>query len=239
MKFKVKLLDRRDVAEGTKAIFFEKPPAFSFKAGQYCDFTLVDPPETDAEGNVRTFSLAGAPFEDRIMIATRMRDSAFKRVLAAMPIGGEIQMEGPMGSMTLQNDASRPAVFLAGGIGITPFRSIIANAAHEKLPHEIWLFYSNRRPEDAAFLGELGDLEKQNPHFRLVGTMTGMENSKQKWNGETGYIDGEMLKRHLDDIAKPIYYVAGPPTMTMAMRVALNGIGVDDDYIKSEEFAGY
>ena len=217
------------------AFFFERPPGFGFKAGQYCDFTLIDPPETDAEGNVRTFSLASAPFEDRIMIATRMRDSAFKRVLGSMPIGSEVQMQGPMGSMTLQNDVSRPAVFLAGGIGITPFRSIIANAAHEKLPHEIWLFYSNRRPQDTAFLKELAGLQGENPKFHLVSTFTDV----QEKGAEEGYIDGPMIKKYLPDPAKPIYYLAGSLAMVTAMRETLYGLGVDDDYVKSEEFAGY
>jgi DNA-binding HxlR family transcriptional regulator len=113
----VKLLDRIEVAELTQAFRFEKPVAFTFKAGQYINLTLVDPPETDAEGTVRTFSMASAPEEDRLLVATRMRDSAFKRIAGRMPVGTGVRLEGPFGNLTLHADAVRPAVFLAGGSG--------------------------------------------------------------------------------------------------------------------------
>lgn len=226
-----------EVATDTMSFFFEKPPGFIFKAGQNADYTLIEPPETDPEGNTRSFSFTSAPFEPEIEIATRMRDTAFKRTLASMPAGTLLELTAPMGSMTLQNDASRPAVFLAGGIGITPFVSMSRQAAHDKLPHRIHLFYSNRRPQDAPFLRELTDLQNENPNFHLIPTMT--KAGEEVWDGETGYLDGAMLKRYLDNVSTPIYYLAGPPAMTAAMRTMLNGIGVDDDNIRSEEFSGY
>src|SRR2546427_661655 len=102
--------------------------------------------------------LASAPPDDDVVVTTRMRDAAFKRVLGSMPIGATVQAEGPFGSFTLHINAAKPAVFLAGGIGITPFRSMIRDAAARKLPHHLYLFYSNNRPEDAAFLDELAAL---------------------------------------------------------------------------------
>lgn len=105
------------------AFRFEPEKPVRFTPGQFGDFTLTDPPYTDAKGNTRTFSFAGAPESDGIMIATRMRDSAFKRSLATLPIGTPVQLMGPMGSFTLHKDSGRPAVFLTGGIGITPVRS--------------------------------------------------------------------------------------------------------------------
>src|SRR5258707_11226795 len=117
---RVRLVRREEVAEGTVAFFFEKPVAFHFIAGQFLRFSLIDPPETDQEGDSRTFSIASAPHENDLMIATRMRDTAFKRVLKSMPLGSEIEFKGPYGRMTLHEDASQPAVFLTGGIGITP-----------------------------------------------------------------------------------------------------------------------
>ena len=134
------LQNRREVAQGTMAFRFEKPPGWVFTAGQYLDLTLVDPPETDAEGNTRSFSVASAPGEDTLMVATRMRDTAFKRVLKTMSIGGSVTIEGPSGDLTLPVDSSRPVVLLAGGIGITPFRSMLVHAAREKLPHRLFLF---------------------------------------------------------------------------------------------------
>ncbi len=131
--FKAKLRSRQELAERTMAFRFEKPPGWSFEAGQFIDLTLIDPPESDAEGNTRSFTIASAPEEEGIMVATRMRDSAFKRMLERAPTGTEVRIEGPFGRLTLHKDASRPAVFLAGGIGITPFRSILVHAARAKL----------------------------------------------------------------------------------------------------------
>lgn len=235
----VKLTSRESVAEGTMAFRFEKPKDFQFTPGQYVDVTLLNPPETDAEGNIRSFSIASAPFEDHITLATRMRDTAFKRVLKSAHLGMEAMLEGPMGSFSLHKNASKAAVLLAGGIGITPFFSILRDALHEKLPRRLYLFYSNRRPEDAAFLSELRQLEKVNEHFRFVPTMTEMAKSHQVWKGQTGFIDQQMVTRFLPDLHGPIYYIAGPPAMVAAMRQILVGAGVDEDDVRSEEFAGY
>src|SRR5258708_19065964 len=138
-----KLVSRQEVAERTFAFHFEKPTNWTFTAGQALDLTLLDPPETDAEGNTRTFSIAASPHEETLMVATRMRETAFKRVLSALPPGSVVKIEGPSGDLTLHNNVKRTAVFLAGGIGITPFRSVVFRAAKEKLPHPIFLFYSN------------------------------------------------------------------------------------------------
>jgi len=237
--FPTTLLSRNSVAEGTMAFHFARPTGFSFKAGQAADLTLLNPPETDSEGNIRTFSIASPPFEEQLTFATRMRDTAFKRSLKVVPLGTEIQIATPSGSFTLHKNANKPAVFLAGGIGITPFLSVVRQADHDRLPHKLYLFYSNRRPEDAPFLEILQGLEKTNPNFRLVATMTEMARSSREWNGETGLINGEMLSRHVRTLQGPIYYVAGPPPMVAAMREMLVGAGVDEDDVRTEEFAGY
>lgn len=237
--YNVKLKNRVEIAYQTMAFYFEKPAGFDFKAGQTIDVTLVNPPETDDEGNIRTFSIASAPHEGQLMVATRMRDTAFKRVLNSVPLGTDVKIEGPFGSMTLHNKTDRPAVMLAGGIGITPFRSIILDVANKKLPHKIFLFYSNRRPEDAVFLDEMKKAENQNKDFKLITTMTEMEKSKESWRGETGHINKEMLAKYIDDPAKPIYYIAGPPQMAAAMKLMLNQADMNDDDIRMEEFAGY
>jgi ferredoxin-NADP reductase len=156
--FTAKLKSREEVAERTMAFRFERPDGWTFKAGQFIDMTLLDPSETDAEGNTRGFSIASAPHEETLMVATHMRDTAFKRVLKTLPLETAVKIEGPFGNLTLHNNAARPAVMLAGGIGVTPFRSILYRAAKERLPHRISLFYSNRRPEDAPFLEALRTL---------------------------------------------------------------------------------
>ncbi len=234
-----RLLSRVEVAEGTMAFHFEKPSQFDFKPGQSADLTLSNPPETDAEGNTRTFSIASPSFENQLIFATRMRDTAFKRSLKKIPLGTEVKIDAPMGSFTLHKNSFKPAVFLAGGIGITPFLSIVRQADHDRLPDKLHLFCSNRRPEDTPFLDTLQMLEKSNPNFQLVCTMTEMRQSKREWNGETGLINQEMLSRHLTNLQGPIYYVAGPPAMVAGMKKMLVGAGVDEDDIRAEDFAGY
>lgn len=237
--YEAKLLNRVEVAEDTMAFHFEKPPGFEFRPGQSSDLTLVSPPETDSEGTVRTFSIASAPFEDQLMFATRMRDTAFKRSLKKIPLGTSLKMEQAIGSFTLHNNSAKPAVLLAGGIGITPFFSIVKQADHERLLHRLYLFYSNRRPEDAPFLESLGKLEKSNPNFHLIATMTEVHRSNRKWEGETGRIDTAMLSRYVNDLQGPIFYIAGPPGMVKETRKMLLASSVNEDDIRADEFAGY
>lgn len=234
-----RLVSRHEVAEGTTAFRFEKPSHWVFEAGQFLDMSLPDPPETDAEGNTRAFSIASAPHEETLMVATRMRDTAFKRVLKTMPLGSAVKLDGPSGDLTLHHDVKRTAVLLAGGMGITPFRSIVFQAAEEKLPHRIFLFYSNRRPEDAPFLNELQALESENPNYRMIACMTEMAKSHRSWQGESSQIHQAMLARYLTDAVSPIYYIAGPPEMVKSLRTMITEAGVDDDSIRAEEFAGY
>ena len=237
--FETEFVRGENIAEGTMAFHLLKPSGFQFKAGQSMNVTLIDPPATDGKGNARTFSIVSAPSEDALTIATRMRDTAFKRVLRALPAGAKLRLRGPAGKFTLDDGDARPAVFLAGGIGITPFVSMLRQAAHDGLARKLYLLYSNRRPEDAAFLGELQQLQTRNPNYRFVGTMTGMENSREPWSGETGAIGKDMLARTIDDISAPVYYVAGPPAMVDAMQNMLVGCGVAAEKIRTDEFYGY
>jgi len=216
--FEVALVGRDTVADGTMAFHFTRPGGFTYEAGQHVTLKLINPAETDAAGNSRAFTLASAPHEAELTVATRMRDTAFKRTLKGLPIGGKISLTGPRGDMTLHADPARPAVFLAGGIGITPFLSMARHAAHAKLPHKIVLIYSNRRPEDAAFLAELQQLAKTNQNFKLVATMTTVREAAQAWDGETSVINEELLRRSLPDVLSPIYYFAGPGPMVGQCR---------------------
>ncbi len=135
--------------------YFSKPSGLRHQAGQSLLLTLVAPPETDGEGNSRTFTIASAPHERELMIATRMRDTAFRRALKTARAGTAASIDGPDGDMVLHDDAARPGVFLAGGIGITPFLAIARHAVKQRLPHRLYLSYANRRAEDAAFLPEM------------------------------------------------------------------------------------
>lgn len=234
----VKLAGREEVATGTMAFCFEKPKEFHFKAGQAVTIGLIDPPRGEGQSH-RIFSLASAPFERTLMVATRMRESPFKRVLKTLPDGATVELEGPFGELTLHEDTMRPAIFIAGGIGITPFMSMLRQAAEDRLPHRLLLIYSNRRPEDAAFLDELQRLGQENKNFRLFATMTGMRTSARAWDGETSVINADLVTRVVGDVSTPIYYVVGPPAMVEAVRESLCAVGVREDAIRIEEFFGY
>lgn len=233
----IKLVKKEDIAEGTMAFHFEKPEGFEFKAGQFGDFTLINPPETDEEGNTRGFSLAHAPYEKGLMIASRMRDTAFKRTLKNLPLGTEIKLDAPYGSFILHKTVTTPAVFLTGGIGITPVRSIIAQATQDKLQQKIILFYSNKTPQDTAFLSDLESFVKENPHFTFIPVMT--RTTPEKWKGESGHINKEMLSKYIPDLSSPIYYISGPASMVATMRQILTDSELNEDNIRTEEFSGY
>jgi ferredoxin-NADP reductase len=233
------LLSRTEVAKDTIAFYFQKPRGFQFTAGQYINLTLLGSQPEPSNGLTHTFSVTSSPFSEELAVTTRMRDTVFKRALSALRIGGEVRIEGPMGSFTLHNNTARPAVLLAGGIGIAPFLSILSYAAVKRLHHPIFLFYANRYLEDAAFIDALWKLEKANPRFRFVPTLTRIIKNYRGWKGETGRISLELLSAHVCNLEIPIYYVAGPPTMVAATRRTLNEAGVDDDDIRTEEFAGY
>ncbi len=235
----VVLKNKKIAARETLSVYFERPHDFQYKAGQSIDLTVLNPPETDAEGNTRAFTLASAPFERDLMITTRVRNSAFKRTLQKMPIGAEVQIDGPFGNMTLHSNETRLAVFLAGGIGITPFRSIILQAVKEKKTHKLILFYSNRTPRDAAFIDELKTVELVYGNFLLIATMTGSGLPDDEWSGEREYISYRMMHRYGGDLSNAVYYCAGPPKMVGALRTMLNENSVNDDDIRSEEFSGY
>jgi ferredoxin-NADP reductase len=235
----MKLKERKQIAEGTMGFWLEKPAGFDFKPGQAMEVKLNNPPETDAEGNTRAFSIASAPYEPAIMFATRMRDTAMKRSLKEIALGTELEIDGPWGDLKLQTRATRPAVFIAGGIGITPFRSMVLDATKNKLAQKIWLFFSNRRPEEAPFLDDLTRAEKENPNFKMIATMTEMEKSSRLWDGKRGFVTKEMIGESIPDWSAPIFYLAGPGGMVNAMHKLLLSAGVNEDDIRAEEFAGY
>lgn len=232
----VKLIKKETVAEGTMAFHFSKPEGFEFRAGQFADYTLIDPPETDEEGNTRGFSLVQAPFEPDLVAATRMRDTAFKRVLKDLPVGTEVKLDAPYGDFTLHKTESTPAVFIIGGIGVTPVRSMIAQATHDKTSHKITLLHASRTPADLPLKADFEQLARDNPNFTYIMTV---DSPTGDWQGEHGRVTPEMVKKHVPDLSKPIYYLSGPEGMVKAMRKLLVDLKANEDNIRTEEFAGY
>jgi ferredoxin-NADP reductase len=171
---RARIKEKREVAERTLMVVFDLlGEEVDFRPGQYFWVTLIDPPYDDEKGPRRHITVVTSPNERGVLgLCTRLRDSAFKRSLAELPVGAEVEVEQPKGEFALPEDTSRPYVFIAGGIGITVFRSMLLYIAEEKLPHRVTLVYSNRDRASAAFLDELEELERANPNLRLVLTMT-------------------------------------------------------------------
>jgi len=227
---------RRDLTEGTAAFYFARPAGFAFEAGQSVNLTLPDPPEKDSKGSTRTFSLVSAPGEATLEIATRVRTSAFKRLLASLPQGSPVHLRGPGGRFGMPA-GDGPVVMLATGIGITPFVSMLRDAAAKGSRRPITLFFANRRPGDAPYLDELQALRRRLPSFTLVTTMTGADPGAR--NGERGPVDAAMIARHVPDITAPAFLIAGQPSTVSGLRAALTEAGANARAIHVEEFYGY
>jgi ferredoxin-NADP reductase len=233
-----RIKEKTEVAKGTLMVVFDLLGAeVDFRPGQYFWVNLVDPPYDDEKGPRRHISVVTSPTERGVLgLATRIRDSAFKRSLAELPVGAEVDVEEPKGSFALPEETDRPYVFIAGGIGITVFHSMLHYIADEDLPYRITLIYSNRDRESTAFFDEVGELEGRIPGLQVVFTMTG----EPGWEGETRRIDADLLRDHLDDeLTAYTYLVAGPPDMVNGIAEMLQGIGVPEEQVLAARFSGY
>ena len=230
--------EKREVAKGTLLVTFDLlGEEMDFTPGQYFHVTLPNIGDDDEKGLRRHITVVTSPNEKGVLgFATRMRDSAFKRTLRELPVGSDVEVEAPKGKFGLPDDASRPVVFVAGGIGITVFRSMLRYISEEQLPYRVTLIYSNRDRESTAFLDELRELEHALPDFKLVLTMT----QDPGWQGETRKVDGEFVRDYLDDdLNRYTFLVAGPPAMAEGVQGALRDAGVRDENVIAEHYSGY
>lgn len=235
---RAQIKEKHEIAKGTLLVVFDLlGQEVDFTPGQYFWVTLIDPPYDDEKGPRRHITVVTSPNERGVLgLATRVRDSAFKRSLVELPVGAEVDVEEPKGDFLLPDDTEQPYVFIAGGIGITVFWSMLRYIAEENLPHRVTLVYSNRDQESAAFLDELLELERASPNLRLVLTMT----DDSKWDAETRRIGADLLHDHLgEDLGSFTYLVAGPPPMVEATVETLRGAGVPEEQVRPERFSGY
>jgi ferredoxin-NADP reductase len=235
---RAQIKEKREVAKGTLMVIFDLLGAeVDFKPGQYFWVTLLDPPYDDEKGPRRHISVVTSPNERGVLgLCTRLRDTAFKRSLAELALGAEVDVEEPKGDFLLPEDTDQHYVFIAGGIGITVFRCMLRYIAEAELSHRITLVYSNRDRESAAFLDELGELEQQIPGLDLVLTMT----EDPSWDGESRRIDAELLGDHLErDLETFTYLIAGPPPMVEGVVETLQGAGIPEERIRPDRFSGY
>lgn len=230
--------EKREVAKGTLLVIFDlRGEKLDYQPGQYFWVELLDPPHADEKGPRRHISAVTSPTERGVIgLCTRVRDSAFKRSLVELPVGAGVDVEQPKGEFVLPEDTSRPLVFVAGGIGITAFHSMLRYIQDERLPHRVTLIYSNRDRESTPFLDELEQIERTNANIRVILTMT----NDDAWPGERRRIDANFFRKYLgESLAGATYMVAGPPGMAEAATEELKKVGVNEQLIKTDSFSGY
>jgi ferredoxin-NADP reductase len=228
--------EKREVAKGTLLVLFAVDGYPQYRPGSYFWVELPDRGHQDEKGLRRHISLVTSPTETGVVgLATRLRDTAFKRTLAELDVGDEVAVEEPKGSFLLPEDTSVDYVFIAGGIGITVFRSMLRYVADEGLPYRVTLVYSNRDRESAVFLDELEELERRIGGLRVVLTITEQEG----WEGESRRIDADMLREHLGDLDAKQFLVAGPPPMAEGVSQSLLTAGVPEERVLTDGFSGY
>jgi ferredoxin-NADP reductase len=228
--------ETREVAKGTLLVLFAVDGYQDYRPGNYFWVELPDRGHSDERGLRRHISLVTSPTEEGVVgLTTRLRDSAFKRTLAELEVGDTVEVEEPKGSFVLPEETLFPYVFVAGGIGITVFRSMLRYIADRSLPYRVTLVYSNRDRESAAFLDELEELEATLPDFRLVLTMT----ADAQWTGERRHVNADVLRDHLGELGGYRFLVAGPPAMTESVVESLHGAGVAEEHVLADKFSGY
>ena len=228
--------ETRELAEGTLLALFAVEDYPDYRPGAYFWVELPDRGHDDEKGLRRHISLVTSPTEHGVVgLATRLRDTAFKRTLAELEVGDEVQVEEPKGSFLLPEDTDVEYVFVAGGIGITVFRSMLRYIADSGEPYRVTLVYSNRDRSSTPFLDELAELEQRIPGLRVVLTMT----DDEAWEGERRRVDPPMLADVLGGLDGRTFLVAGPPAMAEGVADSLREAGVPEERVRADRFSGY
>ncbi len=229
--FKGRVVSSRQLTPTTRAIEVEKPNAFRFRPTQFTFLQL----RTEDGMDARPMSLATSPTRPHLEYAIRVSDSPYKRAFAALQPDDEVRVFGPIGDFVLHE--ARPAVLVAGGIGVTPLKGMAEYAADKSLTIPIRLVYSNRSEDEIVYRDELEALEKQNRNFRVLQTLT--RTTDDGWRGRTGRIDRELLQEVARDLTDPMYYVSGTPSMVVGTLRLLRALNVPDEDLEVEAFRGY
>jgi ferredoxin-NADP reductase len=230
------LREARDEAEGTRSFLFDARGLAGVRAGQYL-LVKLDAPDDPRRGS-RSFTIASAPSEPHVMITTRMRDgSPFKRRLAEMRSGDRLAAKGPLGRFVL-HDGDAPALLLAGGIGVTPFRAMIREAIHAGRRGPITLLTSDRTPAAIPFRREMEEWASPTRGIRIERTVT-RPIEAGTWGGHRGRIDATWVRAAAGGLERAIAYVAGPPAFVAAATAVVGSVGVPKERLVSEVFIGY
>lgn len=212
---------------------------FSFLPGQYIRM-MLDGEYEDERGKSRFFSISSSPtVRDHIMITTRIIESGFKKTLVNLEVGTKVKFMGPFGKFIFDESDTRQRIFVAGGIGITPFHSMIVYASNKKLTIPITLFASYSRTEEVLYGPELDLIAKTQTNFKNIITITKPEASKGVRSSETGRISADMIKKYVSNPFECLYFIAGPEALVESLSKIVVDMGVKDDMIITESFPGY
>lgn len=220
------LISKEKLFDDVVTFNFQPEVTVQWEPGQYFHYVL-NHENSDDRGLERWFTISSAPFENQISITTRFAEkgSSFKNALNNMNIGDTIDGDGPEGDFIL-GDLSKNHVFIAGGIGITPFRSMLVQLMHEGLQINCNLLYANR-DENYVFYDELQKISESQNNFKI-----------HKFTGDER-IEEKDLTPIYPDLNEPIYYVSGPKPMVEHYEKLLIGLGVEKANIKLDDFPGY
>lgn len=238
-KLSLRLKERKEIGNGILAFSFDYPQGFNHRLGQYMEWTLPLG-ELDDRGNRRYFSIASSPTESELLIAARFypKSSRYKQVMAAMEAGDSIVAAELSGDFVLPSDPTVPLVFVAGGIGIAPFRSMLKYLADSDEKRDIVLLYSNSTADQIVFEDVLTEAQRK-AGLKTVYTLTDESKLPKGWTGETGYIDESMIRRTVPDFDKRVYFISGSPGMVETVKKTLRTCGVRRRNIRSDYFPGY
>lgn len=245
-QYTVRLLSRTPVAQDTLAFEIERPKGFHFEAGQFVSIQLLDfdAPEDGSDDGERMLSIASAPHDQNLLVAMRMRDSAFKRHLAHSAVGAQglsVGLSPAMGDFVLPEGDLQPVVMIAGGIGITPFFSMLRHLQHRAARGEavppVTLLYGNRSLALAAWRDELDAMALELPSLRVVHVIA--EEAPTDPAVRQGFIDADAIRAAVADWQSCRYFVVGPTAMVAALQDCLDDCGVPPDQVVIEFFAGY
>jgi ferredoxin-NADP reductase len=211
-----RLLGRRIIARDTVEIELERPEKFTFEAGQYANVSFVGYDKAEKSSTTRTFTISSAPYEETITFILRITDSQYKKRILATPIGTEFEIEGPFGDFTLEKSKSGNITFIAGGMGVAPFISMIKEALARKETRTLRLFYFCRRLEEAPFLEMFNAWSELNKNFEFIAIMTKPEKPASDDNAHK-HMTAELLQEHMPDTYDGDFYIAGPPGMVSSV----------------------
>lgn len=243
-KMKLKLVERKkEIVPHVETFYFQPDTPFNWKPGQFLRYNL--PHENpDDRGPNRFFTIACAPFEGHIQLTTRFTPktgSSFKKALQSLKIGDEIEAFGPMGDFSADQENNK-FVFIAGGMGITPFRAVLTDFTQSGKPFNVTLLYANRTHE-AVFKEELEEIAISHPDFKIFYILSDETVSNQKIaeniNILPGRVDEEVIKKLVPDYVKAIYYISGPEEMVMDLEQKVWGMGIPKDHTNQDYFPGY